>query len=382
MDADILDLVALWHTARDEFFKFVLTRRGADRRWKLRRNTRDAYRSATSQFIYGAEDLARAGFEPPRPWEATSADARAYKQAMLFAGRADATINQRLAGLKVFYNYIRDNYRIPRRPQLEALVRAGVLWPDPEDPQRLSLLNPEQNNPFNSSKTERLKVEPFGRAKFPTRREMDKIFKSIDLTTLNGMRDYALLYTIITTTRRISEVRLIKWGDIKTQDDGQRYYGYIGKGRIEGRSLIGPGAWEAIETYLRAAGRLDRMKPDHYLFIQQGSGRVQKYKCNPRRPLSYSTCRTMLKKYGLAAGIDDELVHLHALRHRGLHNRLEDQKRNGGVADLIALRDTAGHKSVSTTEIYIHRTDQHLEDRYLEAAEAAHARDLPVIEIS
>jgi site-specific recombinase XerD len=211
---------------------------------------------------------------------------------------------------------------------------------------------------------------------------MDKIFKSIDLTTLNGMRDYALLYTIITTTRRISEVRLIKWGDIKTQDDGQRYYGYIGKGRIEGRSLIGPGAWEAIETYLRAAGRLDRMKPDHYLFIQQGSGRVQKYKCNPRRPLSYSTCRTMLKKYGLAAGIDDELVHLHALRHRGLHNRLEDQKRNGGVADLIALRDTAGHKSVATTEIYIHRTDQHLEDRYLEAAEAAHARDLPVIEIS
>jgi site-specific recombinase XerD len=114
--------------------------------------------------------------------------------------------------------------------------------------------------------------------------------------------------------------------------------------------------------------------------VGHNGGADQCYTCNPRKPLSYSACRLIIKKYGLAAGIDDKLVHLHALRHRGAHNRKEDMEDSGGVADLLALRDKLGHKSVGTTEIYLYNSDQRVKDRYLRTAEENHARELPVLE--
>jgi site-specific recombinase XerD len=130
---------------------------------------------------------------------------------------------------------------------------------------------------------------------------------------------------------------------------------------------------------LQAAGRWERLRPEHYVFVAHEGNATGLYRANPLRPVSYSATRSSLKKYGLLAGVTFKKVHLHALRHRGLHNRLEDQKRNGGTPDLLALRDVAGHKSVGTTEIYIHNTDQHVEDRWLAQAEAAHARELPEV---
>jgi integrase len=206
--ADLLDLVNIWHNAHKTFLQWLRVRKGIDEAWMARDNTRAAYRSATLQFLYGAPDLLRTGFRPPRPWEATSADALAYKDALTYTGKSPATINQRMAGLKTFYSYIRDKYRIPNLPALHKLVVARVLFPDENDPKRLALLDPTKNNPFNASKIERLKVKPFGRSKYPTRREMDDIFNQIKLDTLNGLRDYALLYTIITTHAELARYAL------------------------------------------------------------------------------------------------------------------------------------------------------------------------------
>lgn len=378
MNADIIDLVGMWEQARKAWLQWVRTHKGIDEAWKARDNTKKAYSSGSRLFLYGHPDLLRVGFRPPRPWAATSADARAFKDALTLSGRAPATINQRLAGCKSMFGYIRDKYRIPRLPALEALVAAGLLYPDTEDQEnRLALLNPNHNNPFNSSKIERIPVKPFENATYPARSEMDAILDQIDLSSLNGLRDYALFYLMLTSTRRISEARLIKWGDIYTQEDGQIVYNYIGKGRKKGREVIGPKAWLAIKRYLQAAGRLNAMQPDHYLFLPHEGGANGRYTTNPRRPITYTTVRAALKKYGLLAGIDTEKVHLHALRHRGAHNRREDMERNGGQADLLALKEKLGHESLGTTEGYIRSTNQHVEDRYLAMAEAAHARQLP-----
>ena len=357
MHADILDLSKLWLQGRAGWLQWVRTHKGISKAYMARNNTRDAYRSGVGLFLRGHSDLLRVGFRPPRPWAATSVDARAFKDALTVAGKAPATINQRLAGCKSFYNFVINNYRIPRVSYLDSLLAAGLLWVDDEDPTRLALFNPSHNNPFNSGRIERLHVKAYGRASFPGRSEMDALLSQIELTTLNGLRDYALFYLMLTSTRRISEVRLMKWGDIEEQDDGQKVWNYIGKGREPGRAIIGPSAWLALKTYLEAGGRWGQLRPPHYIFVGHEGNAQGEYRYNPTSPISYSAVASSLKKYGELAGVDPGKTHCHALRHRGLHNRLEEQEKTG-APDLLALRDIAGHKSAGTTEIYIHSSDR------------------------
>lgn len=379
MSLDLLHLTQLWEKARAAFLLKVLTRHGADDARLLVSTSRDAYDSALRQFYGGQDDLMRVGFNPPRYWSVTPSDAAAYKKAMIYAGKAPGTVNARLAALHSFYTYVQNTYRLPPLDLLQPFVAPRLLHPDPDDGGRLALLDPNRKNPFCSSKVERIRVDAYARASYPTRSETTAILEAIDLTTINGLRDYALLHTLLVTTRRIGEVRKMRWKDIRKLDNGQRIFEYIGKGRRRGRALLNPTVWQAIEAYLRAAGRLDRMGDGHYIFLgHESGGDSHRYTCTPYKALSHSACADILKKYGLKAGVSGRGLHLHGLRHRGLRNRKEDMIVHKGVVDLLALRDIAGHRSSGTTEIYLANTEDAVTDRWGQFAEA-HARQLPEI---
>ncbi len=369
------DLSELWRVALDNFAHHLLIRKGAGK--LARRNTRAAYSNAVDLFVYGGPID---GFEPVAPWEVTAVTAQAYRQALLAAGRSPATVNQRLAGLREFYRFTRHHYRLPLQPDMAGLIAAGLLWPDPatagSSRPTVALLPPDGSNPFDAERVTRLEVEKWGRAKFPTRQEMTAIMDQIDLTTLDGKRDYAFFYFMLSTTRRVSEVRLMRWGHIRLQDDGTRVYDYIAKGRKEATAVIGPLAWHAIDHYLRAADRKVDIHNDHFIFVRH---RNKKGRCefNPHRPISYADLLRRLKAYGAAAGVSPDKLHTHALRHRGLRNLKEDTQTRNGQPDMLYIRDKAGHQSMGTTEIYLASTEENMTDRYQTEAEAAHHRQLP-----
>ena len=118
----------------------------------------------------------------------------------------------------------------------------------------------------------------------------------------------------------------------------------LGKGSKERMVPVGSKAADALKTYL--SGRLDLNPKGDWLFVNARGGR-----------LTVRSIDRIIKKYAQEAGIPKN-VSPHVLRHTFATHLL------GGGADLRAIQEMLGHKSLSTTQRYTHTSIEKLMEIY------------------
>lgn len=169
------------------------------------------------------------------------------------------------------------------------------------------------------------------------------ILDSIDTTTEQGSRDYAMILLSVTAALRIIEMQRADIQDIQTVNGQKRLY-IQGKGHHEKDDYVKivPEVWEAIENYL--SFRRDWKKTDP-LFASTGNrsrgGR-----------LAEPSISRIIKAEFIGAGFDCSKLTAHSLRHTS--NTLLFK----AGADLYTAQHHARHLDPKTTEIYLHSLEK------------------------
>ena len=160
--------------------------------------------------------------------------------------------------------------------------------------------------------------------------EMQDILTQPDTTTILGRRDRTILMLIYSVGLRVSEVCSLQLKDIN-RCDGRILIS--GKGGRERYVPLDPIVDEAIQDYL-----LSRTSEIPQLFVSKKRGAL-----TPR------AIQFMVKKYAQNAQID-KVVTPHKLRHTCATHLLQEG------AHLVSIQKLLGHKSLTTTQIYLHIT--------------------------
>jgi integrase/recombinase XerD len=152
-----------------------------------------------------------------------------------------------------------------------------------------------------------------------------------------GQRDAAMLELLYGAGLRVSELVELPLAAV---DLRARLLRVVGKGQRERIVPIGETAADALDLYLDEGrpgllgARADR---DRAVFLSRRGRRMTRQNFFAR-----------IRRHARAAGIDQERVSPHVLRHAFATDLLE------GGADLRAIQSMLGHADLSTTEIYTH----------------------------
>lgn len=186
--------------------------------------------------------------------------------------------------------------------------------------------------------------------------EFERFISVIPENTLKGIRDRCLMLVFFYTALRRIEVLRLRWGDISQgtiiEQGGTTRQGYLvrfsrkGHSRETTTSELPSEAMRSLETYLKASGRFDTIKPSDPLFvaIRRGSGRKQR---SEYEPLSPSAANAIFQTYLISAGLQNRNFSLHSLRHTSARIRYECGE------DVISIQRRLGHSSLITTQNYL-----------------------------
>lgn len=166
--------------------------------------------------------------------------------------------------------------------------------------------------------------------------EIDSLFAAIDHSTPEGQRNHAMLETMYSCGLRVSELIGLQLTNLYL-DVG--FIKVVGKGNKERLVPIGEAAIKLINIYKEhIRNHLPVIKPkgEDILFLNRRGA-----------PLSRVMVFMILKDLGVKIGLKEN-IHPHTLRHSFATHLVE------GGADLRAVQEMMGHKSITTTEIYTH----------------------------
>ena len=179
---------------------------------------------------------------------------------------------------------------------------------------------------------------------FLTPEELERMFEQPETTTLNGMRDRAILELLFSSGLRVSELVNLDRDHINLK---RREFMVRVKGQKDRPIFISEQAATWVQAYLNM--RKDNSKP---LFIRYSGTKAVSLSGNFYR-LTVRSVQRLVAHYALLAGITKH-VSPHTLRH----SFATDLLMNG--ADLRSVQAMLGHSNISTTQIYTHVTDPHL----------------------
>lgn len=245
------------------------------------------------------------------------------------AGYVKASVARRISEVRAFYAFLRRSGLVEVNPAQTIL--------SPKLPQRLP--------------------RPL------TRKEVDLLIESPDLSTPQGQRDRAMLELLYGGGLRVSELLALDVADVSLAE-GQLHV--AGKGAKERVALIGQKAIEALSRYLNEG------RPELAEAARRYGGRTRADgKWLPQRPvalflnrfgqrLSVSMFTRSLSAYAAAVGIAHPVTP-HMLRHSFATHLLD------GGADLRSVQELMGHESVSTTQIYTQVSQKQLKETVLKA---------------
>ncbi len=174
--------------------------------------------------------------------------------------------------------------------------------------------------------------------------EIDRLFAQPDITSLNGLRDRAILELLFSSGLRVSELVSLDRDHVNLK---RREFMVRGKGQKDRPIFISPGAADWLQQYLDR--REDTTRP---MFIRYSGSKKVDRTGNFHR-LTARSVQRMVARYALLAGITK-----HVSPHTMRHSFATDLLMNG--SDLRSVQALLGHSNISTTQIYTHVTDPHL----------------------
>lgn len=238
-------------------------------------------------------------------------DTRFVQQFLLFINDFNIspfTQARLLSGLKTFFNYLQLEYgRVDNPTELLESPRLSRKIP--------SVLNIE---------------------------EIDALIAAIDLSTLEGMRNKAILEVLYGCGLRVSELIGLKISNLHLEVE---FIKVEGKGNKERLIPIGHQAVKYLKVYL------EEIRP--HVPVQIGHEDVVFLNRRGRqltRVMVFLIIKELAKKIGLTKTISP-----HTFRHSFASHLVE------GGADLRAVQDMLGHESITTTEIYTHMDKDYLQ---------------------
>lgn len=168
-----------------------------------------------------------------------------------------------------------------------------------------------------------------------------------------GLRDRAIILTLVLTGRRRAEVLNMKAGDLSVEGE-RTYYTYRGKGGKRGRRELPQPAVEAIRLALEAFGKhMATMTPVEPLWPSTSQN---------LKGLTSGTFYGNLQRYFRLAGIKPAGVHI--FRHTAAKLRRDVGET---VEDVSRFLD---HSSLAVTTVYLRRLEGEQDRSWAKVAEA------------
>lgn len=249
--------------------------------------------------------------DAPEPAQVHIAQLRGYVAYLHECDYARTTIARRMASLRSFFRYC----------QREGLVTS---------------------NPAKALRTPRV-----GRKlpHFLTAEQITKLLEAPPANQMEGLRDRAILETLYSAGLRVAELVGL---NVDHWDRDANIVRVFGKGKKERISPIGRHAAKALYRWLDVRTEAPDAKAGDRgaLFLNRFGTR-----------LTTRSVGRMLEKYLILTGLD-KLTTPHTLRHSFATHLLD------GGADLRAVQELLGHKSLTTTQIYTHVSTKRLRDTY------------------
>lgn len=191
--------------------------------------------------------------------------------------------------------------------------------------------------------------------------DIEKLMWAPDLSTLQGLRDAAILSLIFATGCRVSglvslnEDQLVYGG----QEESPRLYVILReKGKKERKIPVERKAEILLFSYLKseALQAIDRnVGATKVVFINLKNTRTPAADWRgEKRRMTEKSIGQIIKKYGRRVGIPEERLHPHAGRHSVGTQLIDD-----GM-DLRDLQLWLGHEKLQTVYVYVHLSEKRL----------------------
>ena len=174
--------------------------------------------------------------------------------------------------------------------------------------------------------------------------ELERLFEQPNLSTLNGLRDRAILELLFSSGLRVSELVGLDREHINLK---RREFMVRGKWQKDRPIFISEDASHWVQAYF------DKRTDTSRVAFARYRGRKTVDTSGNFHRLTARSVQRLVAKYALLAGITKH-VSPHTLRH----SFATDLLMNG--ADLRSVQAMLGHSNISTTQIYTHVTDPHL----------------------
>ena len=177
--------------------------------------------------------------------------------------------------------------------------------------------------------------------------EVESMLDAIDTSTESGLRDRAIIEVLFSGGLRVSELISLNRDSINLD---RREFVVRGKGSKDRPIFISKAAADRVKDYLDA--RTDSLPA---LFLNNSRNLNTVDTSGNFRRLTPRSIQRIIEKYARAAGITK-----HVTPHTLRHSFATDLLMNG--ADLRSVQALLGHADISTTQIYTHITDLHLQE--------------------
>ncbi|MEE3362711.1 MAG: tyrosine recombinase [Anaerovoracaceae bacterium] len=268
-------------------------------------NTVEAYKR---DYISFADHAHKKGIEDVK--DVSGADVLSYLYELRDEGKSAATVNRKLAALRCFFSYLKEQ---------------GIIEHDPTDG-------------IKSPRVSRKKIE------YLSIDEVDRLLSMPD-DSVKGKRDRAILELMYATGIRVNELVATDIDDLNLRIGFYTCSGEAGKARI---IPIGRPARKALEDYLDNSRNMllrDNIE-EKALFVNYYGKR-----------LTRQGLWKILKSYGEKAGLEHVLTP-HTLRNSFAVHMLQ----NG--ADLKSLQELMGHEDPAATQVYLSVIKSRIKDVY------------------
>lgn len=208
------------------------------------------------------------------------------------------------------------------------------------------LVQEEELDVFPPDRIKRFKEES-RKVKVLYQDDVIRLIDSPDTSTVEGLRDKAILELFFSTGLRLNELRMLNRRDINFLTKELVVRGKRGKVRLV---FLSDQSAEALREFLD--GRMDECLP---LFIRHPKKAIGVKPPGEEFRLSRISIYNIVKKHARKSGIVSD-PSPHTLRH----SFATDLLRNG--ADLRAVQELLGHQDLGTTQIYTHVTNPQLKE--------------------
>lgn len=164
--------------------------------------------------------------------------------------------------------------------------------------------------------------------------EIDAILQAIDLSVALGQRNRAMIEMLYSCGLRVSELVNLRISDLYLESE---YISVIGKGDKQRLVPISQRAIHEIDNWMIERNTISVQRGEEdILFLNRRGARLTRY-----------MVFRLVKYYAALAGVKKS-ISPHTFRHSFATHLLE------GGANLRAIQEMLGHKSILTTEIYTH----------------------------